>query len=325
MIKTSTSAQRSVTEIIQERAELYQKVRQYFHQQNVLEVEVPLLGKSSALDPHLASLSVQSQDQAYYLQTSPELFMKRLLCQGSGSIFAITKAFRESEVSSRHNPEFSMLEWYRLGFSLEELIEDVAKLIRLFLPPFHYQILNYAELFQQYLGVNPHDCSDEQLLDLVHENTSFEGLLNRPACLDLLMSQIVEPAIKDQIVFVLDYPACQAAMARVDLDAQGNSVARRFELYIHGVEVANGYDELCDPSEQRHRLKQDAKARQNQGLPEIPVDERFLSALQEQGLPDCAGVALGLDRLIWLVNRLNSGQGKSMQIGSTLLFPWSEL
>lgn len=311
-------------EVIQQRASLYQKIRDYFHLEGVLEVEVPLLGRSSALDPHLASMSLQSQGQTYYLQTSPELFMKRLLCHGSGSIFAITKSFRDGEVSPRHNPEFSLLEWYRVGFSLAELMRDVANLLETLLPDVQFRTLSYAELFQQYLEVNPHQCDDEELQQLVYRKTSYQGVLDRPSCLDLLMTEAIEPAMKEMAVFVVDYPACQASMARVECDEQGNRVAKRFELYVQGVELANGYDELCDPVEQRKRLVRDADIRRSKGLAEIPVDERFLSALST-GLPRCSGVALGLDRLLWFLSQAHRLQDGPMDIHSQLLFPWQEM
>jgi len=315
---------KDIVRVIQQRAELYQIIRDYFRHQGVLEVEVPILGKSSALDPHLASMSLESQGETYYLQTSPELFMKRLLAQGSGSIFSICKSFREGEAGARHNPEFTMLEWYRLGFCLEHLIDDVSSLLAKIIPGIEFGITSYADLFQQYLNVNPHQCSDADLSDLVCAHTSYTGKLDRSASFDLLMSQIIEPSIKDSPQFVVDYPACQAAMSRIEVDKNGDRVARRFELYVQGIELANGYLELTDSEEQRARFALDARARQVQNLPKIPEDKSFLKAL-DSGLPQCSGVALGLDRLLCLRQSMSAKSTEKIDLGSQILFPWQAL
>lgn len=315
-------------EIIQQRAELYQLIRNYFHHQDVLEVEVPVLGRTSALDPQLASMSLESQGETFYLQTSPEMFMKRLLSQGSGSIFSIGKSFREGEAGHRHNPEFSMLEWYRVGFGLDELIEDVSDLVKSLIPSTTFETKGYADLFQQYLDLNPHQCSESELLNLINRHTSYRGELNRSASLDLLMTEVIEPQIRNKALFIVDYPECQAAMAQLGNDKQGNQVAKRFELYVKGIELANGYLELTDVAEQSTRFVHDAKERDLQGLPQIPEDKNFLKAL-ETGLPDCCGVALGLDRLLWLKQNLNENAAidasKKMDIGEHILFPWKSL
>jgi len=316
----------STIDIIRQRAELYRIIRDYFHHQDVLEVEVPLLGRSSALDPHLESMSLESRGDTYYLQTSPELFMKRLLSQDSGSIFSICKSFRAGEASTRHNPEFTMLEWYRLEFSLESLIEDVAGLIKKAIPTAFFETITYADLFQDCLGINPHQCSDDELHDLVVSHTSYQDKLDRPSSLDLIMSQVIEPAISKRTegLFVVDYPACQAAMSQIDFDHQGNRVARRFELYMLGVELANGYLELTDADEQCQRFARDAHYRIEQGLPQIPEDKEFLKAL-DNGVPACSGVALGLDRLMWVRHSINHGAKGDINLSDYILFPWHNL
>lgn len=310
--------------IIRRRAELYTAIRDYFHHQAVLEVEVPLLGKSSALDPHLASMSLTSRSDTYYLQTSPELFMKRLLSEGSGSIFTICKSFREGEASPRHNPEFTMLEWYRVGFSLESLIEDVRTLIARVIPSARFETVRYGELFQDCLGSNPHECSDSDLQSLVNRHTTYRGGLGRPESLDLLMSQVVEPGLNDKNLFVVDYPECQAAMSQVVTDDHGHRVAKRFELYMQGVELANGYLELTDADEQHRRFLRDAELRAEQGLPHIPEDTKFLQAL-DSGMPSCSGVALGLDRLLWAQGFINSGNKAEIDLADHIHFPWPKL
>ncbi len=307
--------------IIRRRGELYQKIRVYFREQGVSEVEVPLLGRSSVPDVHLASMEVLSGDERLYLQTSPELFMKRLLAAGSGSIFSIGKAFREAESGARHNPEFSMLEWYRVGFDLEDLIRDVHNLCAQLLPSFTAETRTYASLFEQHLQLNPHRCSAGDLDEAVWAHTGYSGRLNRAESLDLLMSSVIEPRLGSDTLFVTDYPVCQTSMAETAL-SDGDRVARRFELYVRGIEIANGYQELRDTDQQRHRFEQGNRDRAHKGLPEVPVDEPFLQALAG-GLPVCSGVAVGLDRLLWLAG--NPGDSAIMNLCECLLFPWDRL
>lgn len=246
--------------------------------------------------------------------------MKRLLAEGSGSIFSIGKAFREAEVGSRHNPEFSMLEWYRVGYRLEELIADVTCLLKALTPGFDAEITSYAALYEKYLGVNPHPLSDTELQSLVYKKTSCKDELDRSGCYDLLMAELIEPQLSGKAVFVIDYPECQASMAKIITDTDGNRVAHRFELYIEGVEIANGYAELTDAKEQEERLQADRQFRKKKGLAEIPFDKKFLEAM-EQGLPECSGVALGLDRLLWLTHK----KGTDSEMGDFILFPWRSL
>lgn len=305
---------------------------------------MPLLGRASATDPHLASMRVsncKNNSTSVYLQTSPELFMKRLLCAGSGSIFSIGKSFREGESSKRHNPEFSMLEWYRIGFDLDQLIEDVANLMASIIPAFSYRVKSYASWFSTCIGFAPHNCSNTQLDQAIKELTCFHGgietgELDRASAFDLLISEVVEPKIKswcldnNSSLFLVDFPACQAAMARLLTDSDGNQVARRFELYVHGVELANGYLELTDPIEQKTRFEQDQQLRKRLDLPEIQSDNKFIEAL-ELGMPECSGVALGLDRLLWFIDAMNENGEivgepvKDVDIRPYLLFPWEEL
>ena len=312
--------------LIQLRADLYKKIRSYFQDQSVLEVETPSLGRSGPTDLHLASMRLSGDSPQYYLQTSPEFFMKRLLAEGSGDIFSISRAYREAEVGNRHNPEFSMLEWYRCGFGLSRLMSDVRSLVDSLLTQQTFSISTYAEFFESCLGVNPHSASDTDLLDLVKTRTTVQEDLERASCLDLLMSECVEPEMKGQgqAYFLFDFPACQAAMAQIGLNAEMQPVARRFELYIDGLEIANGYLELVSAEEQRIRFEQDNIARQSAGLEAMPIDEKFLLALEQ--VPDCSGVALGLDRLLWLIAREKGLiESPQMNLAEVLLFPWHNL
>ena len=297
-------------EILRQRAELLKRLRRYFAQQCVLEVETPLLASAGTTDPHIPSFSFSDTGSSgpdgatrRYLSTSPEFAMKRLLAAGSGPIYQVCKAFRQGEQGRHHNPEFSLLEWYRPGFDHHQLMQDVAALVgelaegaREFGP---VEYLSYHDCFQQQLGLDPHTATAQMLRDCAQKNglPMVSGLADddREAWLDLLMSLSVQPQLGlNHLCFVYDYPENQAALARV---RPGNpAVAERFELFIDGIELANGFHELQDAEEQRARFEADLVQRQEAGLEAIVLDERLLSALAA-GLPACAGVALGLDRL----------------------------
>ncbi len=283
---------------LQLRAGLYRQIREFFQQRDVLEVETPLLGLAASTDVHLAS--VRAGDNRY-LQTSPEFAMKRLLAAGCGAIFQICKAFRAGEAGRRHNPEFSMLEWYRPGFDHFRLMDEVAELVGSILGISRVRRVSYREAFSDALMIDPHYVADTALAELAYQHCGYRCEdEDRDTLLDLLMSQVVEPRLgRNELTFVYDYPASQCALARVSSDAEGAEVAQRFELYVEGVELANGYLELSDALVQQQRFEADIAERQRRGLPIVPQDQRLVAALQA-GLPDCAGVALGLDRLLML-------------------------
>lgn len=297
-------------ETLLERARLMAKVRAFFAQRDVLEVETPVLGQGGSTDIHLVSLHTLARtdkgQRRLWLQTSPEFHMKRLLAAGSGPIFQLARSFRDGEIGARHNIEFTMLEWYRPQFTLDQLIDETATLIMSLLPsfpgpPVHYR---YRELFHTYVEVDPFTTSLDRLRAIAAERAqmSAQSLADegRETCLDLLMSVVIEPQLGQQeLSVVVDYPASQAALARRHQDADGEWVASRFEVYLNGIELANGYDELTDAAEQRTRFAEDNAERRRLGLPEVDVDERLLAAL-EHGMPEGAGVALGIDRLIQL-------------------------
>jgi lysyl-tRNA synthetase class 2 len=249
------------------RAALLTQVREFFSQRAVLEVQTALVAPHSVTDVNIESMSVGTHG---YLQTSPEYQLKRLLAAGAPSLYQLGQAFREGERGRLHNPEFTLLEWYRLGFSDQALMVEVRELVDVVLGADDYQTITYSELV---------------------------GDLARPRDdLDLAFSEAVM-GLPEGRWFVTRYPADQAALARLCDDDE--SVAARFELIINGVELANGYHELTDPDEQRRRFAADIEARGRRGGVEPAVDEKFLGCL-EAGLPDCAGVALGIDRLLML-------------------------
>lgn len=290
------------------RARLLAQTRDFFHARGVWEVETPLLSQAATPDPQLHSFAVPTLagGQTYYLHTSPEFPMKRLLAAGSGSIYQICKVFREAEAGRRHNPEFTLLEWYRIGFDLHALMEEVDALVRKllrhqvsgYLPLTDTQSFSYREALARFAGIDPLNAEAAALQRCARDHGLDVPALGdeRDAWLDLLMSHVVEPALpRNCPVFIYDYPASQAALARIRGD-----VAERFELYFNGMELANGFHELTDAAEQRQRFEAENQRRLQTGQPAMPLDTHFLAAL-EQGLPDCAGVALGFDRLLMLI------------------------
>ena len=269
-----------------------------------MEVDTPLLSQGTIPDPGIDVFRLPGEgDEAdRYLQTSPESAMKRLLAAGSGDIFQICKAFRQGEAGRHHNPEFTVLEWYRVGWDHTALIREVAEFLGTVLNSDGWQIWPYRALFVEVLGVDPLDerTSLAALTDLAQSRIgSVPDGLDRDALLDLLMSHCIEPGIGDWgVVFVTDFPPSQVAMARYTSVGDAD-VAARFECYVHGKELANGYWEQVDADALAAQLHAENTRRQQRGLPERPIDERLLAA-HRHGLPECAGVALGVDRLLAL-------------------------
>ena len=289
--------------MLQGRAELLSTLRQFFFQRSVMEVDVPVLARSSVTDINIESIPANIYSESGYLQTSPEYFMKRLLSQGAGDIFCLGKAFRNGEQGCRHNPEFSLLEWYRCGWDEHQLMDEIAELISLVFAARSSQPLaitkrTYADCFSQILGIDPHgaDLVELQEKAVAASSDSWTGE-SRANCLDLLFSQLVEPQLPSGLVFVYDYPACQSALAQLHNDTQGRQVSRRFEVFLNGLELANGYFELTDIAEQQQRFDGDNAQRIEASKPQIPVDRHLLAAL-DHGMPSCAGVAMGVDRLL---------------------------
>ena len=264
-------------EILRLRAEVLRKIRQYFSDKGVLEVETPVLSPFAVTDPDVHSIRVSNYG---YLHTSPEYAMKRLLCKGAPSIFQIAHVFRAGELGRYHNPEFSMLEWYRLNFDHIDLMAEVSELINLILGPGEYQTIPYKEL----LG------------------SRYEKLKNDRSELDLAFSLSCEELGKGRF-FINDYPADQAVLSRID--PRDPTIACRFELVVDGVEIANGYWELQDVVEHEERFQKDLERRANNGSELPEVDQNFMRSL-EAGLPDCAGVSIGLDRLLMILAEASS-------------------
>ena len=274
------------------RQQLYRSIREYFYARSVLEVETPLLSQAPVADPNITPMQAGSR----WLHTSPEYAMKRMLCAGYGDIYQICKVFRDGEAGRRHNPEFSMLEWYRMGWTHRQLMDEVAELLQLLLAERFSELpclhLSYAQAFAQYAQLDVHQCSDQVIAQRGLQLAGADLELQRDGWLDVIMSHQIEPALPhNTLIFIDAFPASQAALAQVVSNQDGVQVAQRFEVFFNGMELANGYQELTDAEQQLQRFQHEL-----QGT-ERPHDAHLIAAL-EHGLPDCAGVALGLDRVL---------------------------
>ncbi len=289
---------------MQARMAMYQRIRQFFSQRNVAEVETPILSPYGSTDVHIDSFVTQWEAQRLYLHTSPEFAMKMLLAEGVGDCFQIAKVFRHETAGRNHRPEFTMLEWYRVGFDLSALIDEVAALVRLLIPAvadLPMERLSYADAFSR-IGVDPHGDSLAAIKHTAETLSGYRPQLadDRDEWLDFLLVTQIEAQLGDnQLTFLTHYPASMAALAKRSINADGFAVAERFELYYRGIELANGFDELTDADEQLARFEADNRARAALGKPTVALDEDLIAALQ-RGMPDCAGVALGLDRILML-------------------------
>ena len=283
---------------LRQRSRVIAKLRDFFQQRQVMEVDVPLLSRATVTDHNIDSIQACNADVAAYLQTSPEYFMKRLLAAGSGDIYSLGKAFRDAENGRRHNPEFTMLEWYRCGWDEHQLMDEVAELIASLVPEISVRRCSYADVFIQHLQVDPHfaDLADLQRMAVIAGSEAWADE-TRANCLDLLFSVLIEPQLDDGLVLVYDYPACQAALAKCAEDSQGRQISRRFEGFLNRVELANGYCELTDAAEQASRFAKDQRLRKLSNKTPVTADSQLLAAM-EAGLPECAGVAMGVDRLL---------------------------
>ena len=292
-------------------------VRDFFAERKVLEVAAPVAGLRAVTDPQLESISFRAVGEKRYLQTSPEFALKRLLAQGSGDIYSLGTVFRDDEQGRWHSPEFTMLEWYRLGFDHHDLMSEVESLVKAVWPSMPaVDRVSHRELYQDLLGVDSLSATAEQLKTCAQnlQDCPFTET-SRVFWLDLLWVIGIEPALQDRACFVYDFPIEQAALARLG-DSDGRAVAHRFELVINGVELANGFWELTDADEQQRRFEEDNQHRLRLGQPRVEPDDRLLQALRN-GLPDCAGVALGFDRLV----ALSSG---FQQVSDALALSWDQ-
>jgi lysyl-tRNA synthetase class 2 len=311
-------------ETLLRRALMMKDIRAFFDARDVVEVETPLLSHYSTTDPHLDSLCTRFREQDCYLNTSPEYAMKRLLAQWRQPIYQICKAFRDDEIGPNHNPEFTMLEWYQPGYDMMQLIDEVAELVRTVCRQSEvehvFECLSYQQAFENVTGFDPHHVTAEQCFQYSVDNhveipQGLEAADDVNDWLDWLLTQLVMPAFKtDGFTFLYDYPASQCALAKLE-DGPGQArVAKRFELFFGEVELANGFYELTDADEQLSRFQRENQERECAGKEVSCIDKNFIEALSS-GLPDCSGVAMGLDRLLMVLSGAAS-------IDQVLSFAW---
>ncbi len=306
---------------LQDRARMLAKARAFFFDRQVMEVDCPALSHAAPIDLHIDVMKVAIKNNTLgYLHTSAEYGMKRLLAAGIGDIYQLSHVFREGEIGPLHNPEFTMAEWYRIGFSFQQMIDETLDFIRLFLGDLPTRTLTYRQTLQEFLNLDYLNISPSQLLILAKKHLDIPQDANnwdRDTLLQLLISTLIEPQLGSDHLFVLSYyPASQAALSKTHILPTGEPVACRFEVYYQGIELANGYHELTEPQEQRRRFEASNQARHNAGKDTLPLDELFLEAL-ETGLPDCCGVAVGFDRLMQLKHGLT-------ELKNIVPFLWEE-
>lgn len=295
----------------QKKAKVLSKIRRFFEERNVIEVETPLLCDSTVtdvhLDPFITSFDYDkridtSKPRYKFLQTSPEFCMKRLLASGYQSIYQISKAFRHEAQGRLHNPEFTILEWYRIGFTQRELMEEVSDLLLTIVDCKQPTFITYQDLFLKYTYIDPLDCSIAELLIYIEENGKISDWLllekNINTLLQFIISEFIEPVIDHSVPhFIYDFPVAQASLAKI---SQSNpKVAERFECFYQGLELVNGFSELTDYQEQLERFINDNRERKQYGFKERNIDAKFINALKS-GIPECSGVAMGVDRLLMI-------------------------
>ena len=329
MIPASNSSSKSsyaptmTLAMAQQRAQLMSTIRQFFATHQVLEVQTPLLSQAGNTDTFLQSVAAQVtyQDKpcTYYLHTSPEFAMKRLLASWQVPIYQICSVFRDNEIGVRHNIEFTMLEWYQPNYSLDDMAAELGELLAALyghsVVMSHYR---YVDAFMDFVGIHPLTASLDSLQAVAEDKglTGFDfnsDLDNtedgeadiRQSWLDLLFSHAVEPNLgHDLPTLIIEYPPATAALAKTAVDKEGNIVAKRFELYINGIETANAYDELADGQALRERFERDNQLRKRHNLPQMPIDEHLLAA--SDALIPCSGIAVGIDRLLMVITGANS-------------------
>ncbi len=291
-------------QLIKLRADTYTRIRQFMAEREVLEVETPVLSHATVTDTQLDSFNCEysspqtTLDKTLYLLTSPEYAMKRLLASGTGAIYQISKVFRNEEQGKYHNPEFTMLEWYQPGFDHHQLMAELESFLSLFAMS-NCEKTSYADIFARQTGLDPHTCDTNELVSLAEGYGLSSSSEERSVLLDFIFSHKIASTLGNtNPLFVYDYPACLSALAK--LSDKSPKVAERFELFINGMEIANGFHELTNADEQLGRFKEDLALRNKAKRPTLPIDHLFMDALK-QGLPDCAGVAVGIDRLLMAI------------------------
>lgn len=304
-------------EILRDRSHMLAKARRFFDERGVLEVDCPSITQAASIDAHIDLIQVKDGMTCRYLHSSPEYCMKRLLADGIGDIYQLGHVFREGEFSPKHNPEFTMAEWYRLGFSFDQMIKETLDFIKLFLGELPHSLISYREAFLKFTGLDYTHATTKELLAYMDERglIPYDGIEaeGKDAVLNVILGSFIEPHLGENELCVLAYyPATQAALAKT-VTINGEAVAERFEIYYRGIELCNGYHELVDSHEQRQRFVESNAFREKLGKNTLPIDENFLTAL-EKGLPNACGVAVGFDRLMMLRHKAD--------INTILPFDW---
>jgi len=296
---------------LKQSAFLLAKIRQYFAQNNVLEVETPILSSAGNTDIHIDSFTSNSINSAYectYLRTSPEFPLKRLLCSGIGDVYELGKVFRQGEVSKTHNIEFTLLEWYRINFDYLDLIQDVTSLFEFIfssfeMPKLKFKTVTFSEVFKNTFNIDVKQVCVSEINQLSQANGYSGSALSKDEGLDYLFATCIQPSFDaNTVTFISHYPASQAALAQIN--PQDPSTALRFEVFYQGIELGNGYQELTDAEELHQRFIKDNNYRKNNNMPEVPIDKQLLSGMQ-YGLPACSGIAIGVDRLLMAVMKID--------------------
>lgn len=313
----------STKEVVKLRHESLFKARRFFQERSVLEVDPPLLSQAASIDTHIDLFST-TPSVAWprrFLFSSPEYAMKRLLSQGSGDIYYLNHVYRDEPQGRFHSPEFLMAEWYRIGYTFQQMIEETADFARLFLGDVPLTIITYRKAFQTVCGFDPLRITHKDLVEEAKKVPSLAHLTLEDSSIDdlltFILSEKIEPTfIPDRLTALVHYPASQAALSETETYDDGSIVGQRFELFFNRLELANGYCELKDASEQQRRLIEQQEHRKKLGKDQLPIDLYFLNALKK-GLPACCGVAVGVDRLILLQAKVNS-------IADIMPIPWDQ-
>ncbi len=306
--------------ILKDRAFMLAQARAFFTMRNILEVDCPILTKGASVDAHIDLIPAQYADlETRFMHSSPEYGMKRLLAQGMGDIYQLSHVFRDGEQSPKHNPEFTMAEWYRIGMPFEMMIEETIEFVRIFLGPLPSHRISYREAFIKYAGFDYVQATIPFLSQYLNSRgiQPYAGIESegKDSLLNIILGTIVEPQLgKGELCALAYYPSSQAALAQTQW-YEDEQVAERFEIYYEGLELANGYHELTNAKEQRARFLEANQTRTNLNKNQLPLDEAFLKAL-ESGLPDSCGVAVGFDRLMMLRHRTS-------HIANVIPFDWT--
>ncbi len=306
--------------ILKDRAQLFSDVRAFFTQRKVVEVDCPIITQYAAVDQHIDLITAHCGKEIRYLHSSPEYGMKRLLVKGMGDIYQMSHVFRDSELGKKHNPEFTMIEWYRHALDYEAMMQETVELLSLFLGPLKSETLSYQEAFLQFTGLDYIEAEHKELLELFHTQQipHHDSLADEESdtLLQMLFSALVEPQFSPELTTIIkDFPATQAALAKIDHHGK-HPVAKRFEIYYSGMELANGYDELLDAEELLGRFHLANTKRIASNKSALPIDHALIDALKE-GLPQSCGVAVGFDRLMMLRHHVD-------HIESVIPFYWTQ-